>query len=459
MARYGYYTSAMNLFDAVTGQPVKQTLAWVSRSSFIVKNSDNSYTVFAGNNLAWNASTGAFTAGTVTSVTHVSGWTIVDSLSNVSIAARDVQSALEGSGAPEKLRALAFSGNDLMDATRRSVATLMIGYGGHDTMLGGSARDELYSGSGLDRLEGRSGDDFLNGGLDDDKLFGNDGTDRLIGDGGSDSLDGGSGDDLLFGGAGDDTYIGGDGLDTLIYTRSFGDLVFVTADGTKITEPNGRDSLSGIERLATDEGVFEWSSATSSWQKISDVPGAELLRPGTAIRGTTAGETLSLGMPGKDIILAGDGNDRVTGATAWDLLMGGFGNDTISGNGGGDRLYGEAGDDSLTGGEGNDMLYGGDGADTLSAGNGFDTMTGGVGSDLFVFRSGTFAGVQESWSNDLINDFQVGLDHLRLEFSSASSTPSLTKAAAGWLVSLDGVGSILLKGVHDATLTLDELLA
>lgn len=74
-------------------------------------------------------------------------------------------------------------------------------------------------------------------------------------------------------------------------------------------------------------------------------------------------------------LLAGAGNDRLTGNAANNLLVGGAGNDTLYGAAGDDRLQGGAGRDVMHGGLGNDT-YWADGADTIVelAGAGVDTV-------------------------------------------------------------------------------------
>ena len=79
-------------------------------------------------------------------------------------------------------------------------------------------------------------------------------------------------------------------------------------------------------------------------------------------------------------------------------VHGGNGADTIFGGDGADVLYGENGADTLNGGNGIDFLFGGQGNDWL---------TGGAGIDTFVF--------QKSGGDDIITDFQLGLDHVRLD--------------------------------------------
>jgi VCBS repeat-containing protein len=79
-------------------------------------------------------------------------------------------------------------------------------------------------------------------------------------------------------------------------------------------------------------------------------------------------------------------------------VRGGNSADTIFGGDGADVLYGENGADTLNGGNGIDFLFGGQGNDRL---------TGGAGIDTFVF--------QKSGGDDIITDFQLGLDHMRLD--------------------------------------------
>ncbi|MFZ8340978.1 hypothetical protein ACO1LU_14445, partial [Staphylococcus aureus] len=80
------------------------------------------------------------------------------------------------------------------------------------------------------------------------------------------------------------------------------------------------------------------------------------------------------------------------------------------------------------GGNGNDFLYGEDGNDTLDGGNGSDTIRGGQGDDVltggtdsatdyFVFTNANNAtsSAQLNFGNDIITDFQHGIDKIALE--------------------------------------------
>jgi Ca2+-binding RTX toxin-like protein len=68
------------------------------------------------------------------------------------------------------------------------------------------------------------------------------------------------------------------------------------------------------------------------------------------------------------VVLAGAGNDTVTGGTGNDHLDGGAGDDVLFGGAGNDRLFGRAGDDDLDGGTGKNVLLGGRGNDDVLAG-------------------------------------------------------------------------------------------
>ena len=86
---------------------------------------------------------------------------------------------------------------------------LVLGEGGHDTLIGangddrlegGPGRDQLYGGGGADRLSGGGGNDYLNAGSGSDRLYGDAGNDYLVGAAGNDRLFGGSGSDIIDGG-------------------------------------------------------------------------------------------------------------------------------------------------------------------------------------------------------------------------------------------------------------------
>ena len=152
-------------------------------------------------------------------------------------------------------------------------------------------------------------------------------------------------------------------------------------------------------------------TGTEGFYTLLDIPGAH---------------TLSAVGFFKDI-MAGDGNDTVTGDGEQNFLFGGSGIDNINGADGNDVLLGEANGDVLTGGNGDDWLFGGTGIDTLRGGSGFDVLTGGSANDTFDFNAiadstATTAGA------DQIVDFLQGTDKIDLSTIDADSGASGNQA-------------------------------
>jgi Ca2+-binding RTX toxin-like protein len=98
-----------------------------------------------------------------------------------------------------------------------------------------------------------------------------------------------------------------------------------------------------------------------------------------------------------NLVLAGPGDDRMTGGRFRDSLQGGSGNDSgasgagrdiLLGNSGNDKLNGGADDDLLSGNAGDDVLIGAAGADLLGGGAGKDRLFGGPGPDQLIGGAG-----------------------------------------------------------------------
>ncbi|QEL24950.1 ExeM/NucH family extracellular endonuclease [Bosea sp. F3-2] len=133
----------------------------------------------------------------------------------------------------------------------------------------------------------------------------------------------------------------------------------------------------------------------------------------------TDGDDVLVGMSWSETILAGLGDDEVSGRGGNDVIDGGEGDDTLSGDEGDDIFKGGAGDDALFGGVGNDVLSGGAGDDLLDGGAGIDTAdysddTVGVTVDLAAgTASGDKAGEDELVSIETViggsgNDTLIG---------------------------------------------------
>ena len=131
------------------------------------------------------------------------------------------------------------------------------------------------------------------------------------------------------------------------------------------------------------------------------------------------------------------------GGVVIDNVIAGSGNDTITGNNNGGILNGGAGNDTIRAGTGNDFLIGG-------LGN--DRQTGGLGDDTFVFRPG--------FGKDTVTDFQVGdvnhhdtLDLRGLGFNTLDEVFAATDGAASAVIHV-GVNDITLQNVTEAQLFL-----
>lgn len=206
------------------------------------------------------------------------------------------------------------AGDDLI---RGYGLAINLGNDGGDALYGEGGNDRIYGEYGNDYLDGGDGDDWLDGGDMNDVLEGGAGADTLIGGAGSDRLSGGTGDDLLIGGAGLDVFDGGEGFDTVVFDFSAESAGFLYENGQiVVTGPEGRETLTGIERLRFSNAEFDvGADGRVVIQSLNDRIG-------------TAGADLLIGTSGRDNILGQDGDDVLIGGDNWDMLNGGAGIDT-----------------------------------------------------------------------------------------------------------------------------------
>lgn len=97
---------------------------------------------------------------------------------------------------------------------------------------------------------------------------GTDGPDRLEGGAGADHLAGGAGADVLAGGGGNDVLDGGAGLDTALYTGARADYEIYFDGGRQVDDKrggaqDGRDTLTGVERLVFSDGALALDTGNS----------------------------------------------------------------------------------------------------------------------------------------------------------------------------------------------------
>jgi Ca2+-binding RTX toxin-like protein len=274
-----------------------------------------------------------------------------------------------------------------------------------DTLTGSANADTINGGGGDDTIDGGDGDDTLNGGDGDDTITGGDGDDLMHGDAGDDTFDeedADSGSDVMFGDAGEDTVdysartaavtivqdtVDNDGLsgegdtvrtdiEVLLGGSANDNFTGGTANNT-FDGGAGDDTLSG----GGGDDTFLQGSADDGSDIISGGTGIDLVdysertddltvtMDGLAANDGLSGEADNIAAD-VEMLLAGEGDDTITGNALNNLLEGGDGMDTLNGDAGADELFGGAGDDNLNGGAGDDTLDGGDDDDTYDCGAG-----------------------------------------------------------------------------------------
>ncbi|MDW5318253.1 calcium-binding protein [Rhizobium sp. PL01] len=278
----------------------------------------------------------------------------------------------------------------------------LFGGNGNDILFGGYGDDQLYGETGDDVLIAGAGDDVASGGSGDDKLFGENGNDELTGDAGKDLLDGGDGDDMLTGGTGDDVVIAGAGNDRVIVGLSAEEIR--NAEGRPVAAPETPD---GNDNYQGGDGYDTLDAAPLRDDVVIDL--AEMRASGREIGLDT--------IQNFEVVIAGAGNDEITGDAHDNRLSGGDGDDVLKGGAGDDVVDGGDGDDRVVvalvaNGDGDDSYKGGAGVDTYDAGatlsgvvidldtgeahgveigcddlDGFEAAIGGFGDDVLVASS------------------------------------------------------------------------
>ena len=275
--------------------------------------------------------------------------------------------------------------------------------------------NRVFSGSGNDQITGSLGVDFVQAG---------DGNDTIDGAGGNDTLNGEQGDDVFLHGEGLDRLIGGAGSDTVDY----GEL------NTPIT--------------------VDLSTAFDGYSDVvinSDLADSEIDEVNTI-----------------ENIIAGSGDDSLTGDTEDNRLVGAGGQDTLTGGGGNDILDGGADTDTVDystsagaiavnleldvdnvfvdesnidtlidierviGSDFDDVLGGGDQDDQFEGGQGDDRLLGGEGSNVLDGGEG---------ERDTA-DFSNISDSVRVDLGGALDSE-------GYVVATHGAQADQLKNIED----------
>ena len=329
-----------------------------------------------------------------------------------------------------------------------------------DKVFVGAGNDTVYAGRGSKTIYGEAGNDYI-AVIDDSEVDGGTGNDHLYS-----NLNKGR-DHIFTGGAGADlfefNYAGSREADQIITDFEVG------TDTLRIND----QTVSGID-IADLPVDFTTSSAGDGSLiieyggihsvTVNGVTEAEFFipvnTPPVGVDGTEGDDNMIVGFTdadgdqiteGYDVILALGGNDTIRTGNGDDLVYSGDGNDNVYAGRGSKTIYGEAGDDYITvidgsivdGGDGNDHLY-----SNLSKG-GDHTFTGGAGSDLFEFN---YAGSKEA--NQIITDFEVGIDSLKVNGQSLSGI-ALSDLPSEFSTGVASDGSLIIEygGIHSITLS------
>lgn len=305
------------------------------------------------------------------------------------------------------------------------------GRGGDDILVGGLGNDTLSYGSSTTAVTvSLSGGDFQNtggAGIDTisgfENLSGGSGADTLTGDAGVNSIFGLGGNDTLSGNGGSDFLYGGDGTDTAAFAWVGSDGLSANLSTSKATLGGDTTKLDSIENLKGSDHDDELIGDAGNNRidggqgddRISGELGDDVLIGGSG--GEVGGDTVFYESAGSGV--------TVSLALTTAQTTGGAGKDTLSGF---ENLSGSVWNDTLTGDKYANKIEGNNGDDVLNGGLGNDSLVGGIGDDAFVFNTALNA-----VSNlDTIDDFEVGVDEIRLEnaiFTTLTAVGDLNAAA------------------------------
>jgi Ca2+-binding RTX toxin-like protein len=367
---------------------------------------------------------------------------------------------------------------------------ILKGAGGSDTLFGDSGNDTLKGGGGADILNGGSGVDTadyfdssegvvvslitdtagngdaeddelnsienLNGSAHADHLYGHDGVNVLVGRDGNDTLKGFGANDTLRGEDGNDYMDGGTGADSMIGGLG-NDIYIVDNAGDSVSESGGQ----GVDTVRI----------STSWTMTA---GADIETLETTDETDTAAINLTGNATGNQVI-GNDGANTINGGGGADQMVGRSGNDTYFVDNAGDSVteFGGQGLDqvrtsvswtltagadvetlrttndagvgaiNLTGNASGNVVLGNNGNNVLAGVDGDDELTGLAGQDSFLFDTP----LSEAFNIDVITDFNVADDTIRLDDDIFSSGLGLGNISAGEFVigaeALDGNDRII----------------
>ncbi len=323
---------------------------------------------------------------------------------------------------------LQLSGNELnQEIYGNAGANILRGGGGFDLLLGGFGDDEYYITSGGETIFEYAGQgrDIIYTGLshglaagshvevlsaislsstDPLQLSGNELDNEIYGNAGANVLRGGGGTDFLLGGLGDDEYYITSGGETIFEYAGQGRDIIYTSLSYTLAAGSHVEILSAISLTSTDALNFGGNELDNY---IFGNAGANILYGGGGVDNLSGGggdDTYYI-LGGGEILAeaGGGGNDTAYASVSYTLTAGAQVEILSAVSLGGTDALGFAGNEFAN------QLYGNAGANSLDGRSGNDYLVGGGGADLFTFTTSPGAG-----NVDIVADFQVGIDKIRL---------------------------------------------
>lgn len=198
----------------------------------------------------------------------------------------------------------------------------------------------------------------------------------------------------LYGAAGESSETAGDttwGANTTL-TDSYLYDIFGVLEGRNSPDRDPANSMSFTIYDVSGTDTLDLSNNTTadridlndeSFSDVAGLIGNVGIARGTVVENLIAGsgnDTIT-GNEADNQIQAGAGSDEIAAGAGHDSVWGAAGNDSIDGGAGADSLVGQSGDDTLFGSSSTDLLRGDEGNDSLTGGTGDDTIYGGSGND------------------------------------------------------------------------------
>ncbi len=227
----------------------------------------------------------------------------------------------------------------------------------------------VSAGPGDDDVQGGPFGDSIDGGGGRDVLRGGDGTDRLTDGDAPGAPDG----DVIDGGPGDDTVSYAERSGALLVDLSTG-LGGEPGELERLISIESVEGGAGADTITGTDGDNSLGGGEGGPDVIVARGGADSVSvAGGRAEGGAGADSIECGLG--CVVVAGSGNDDVTGSDRRDLIDAGAGRDEV---------HALEGDDVVSGGPGNDVLGGGFAEGVAGERDGRDRVSGGAGADRLV---------------------------------------------------------------------------